>query len=61
VQANSDAAEKMGSMADAKKEYYHEKLALKRIQHDAFMREHAKRMELLDMQRKLYMKQLNED
>ena len=50
----------MGSMADAKK-HYNEKLVLKRIQHDAFMRERTKCTELLELERKQYMKQLNED
>jgi len=58
---NSDAAEKISSMADVKRQYYTEKLAMKTEQHEACMREHKMRMEVLELQRKLYVKQLNED
>ena len=61
AQANSDAAEKISSMADAKRQYYNEKLTMKREQHEAYVREHKMRMEVLELQRKLYLKQLNED
>jgi len=61
TQANSDAAEKISSMADAKRQYYNEKLAMKKVQHEACMCEHKMCMEVLELQRKLYVKQLNED
>jgi len=48
-------------MADAKRQYYNEKLTMKREQHEAYVREHKMRMEVLELQRKLYLKQLNED
>jgi len=48
-------------MADAKRQYYNEKLAMKKVQHEACMCEHKMCMEVLELQRKLYVKQLNED
>jgi len=50
----------MGLTADAKKKYYDEKLKLKRVQHEAFTREHTVRMEVLGLQRKPYVKQSTE-
>ena len=51
--ANQDAAEKIASVADLQAQYYTEKLAMKRQQHELLLLEHTKRMRVLDLQEKL--------
>jgi len=56
--ANQDAAEKMSAAASIQADYYKEKLAIKRQQHELFLEEHAKRMHVLDLQEQLIVRQL---
>ena len=55
---SQNAAEKIASLADVRKVYYSEKLAMKRRQHELLEMEHAKKMKVLDLQEQIAVKQL---
>jgi len=57
--ANQAAGEKIADLADIQATYYREKLAMKRQQHDLFLEEHNKRMNLLDLQEQIAAEQLS--
>jgi len=54
------AAEKISVMTESKKAYYdyEAKMAIKREQHELFLQEHAKRMQLLDLQQQFVKQKL---
>ena len=57
--ANQAAGEKIADLADIQAAYYREKLAMKCQQHDLFLEEHNKRMNLLDLQEQIAAEQLS--
>lgn len=52
--ASGEATEKVGRLAEAKVEYYKEKMTMKRQQHELWIKEHEKRVKLLDIQETYY-------
>ena len=56
--ASQDAAEKIALVADLQAQYYAEKLAMKRQQHELLLQEHTNRMRVLDLQEKLAARKL---
>lgn len=49
-----DTSSKVGQLADSQKAYYEAKLAMDQQQHQLYVKEHAERMEVLDLQKKFY-------
>ena len=54
------AAEKIAFLAEFKKAYYTEKLAIKRRQHELLETEHAQKMKVLKLQEQIALKQLKQ-
>jgi len=56
--AAAAAADNISALTDSKRAYYEAKLAMKKKQHELLLQEHAKRMQLLDLQQKMAIKKL---
>ena len=58
MEGTEGAAEKIAALAEVKKAYYEEKLAMKRHQQKLLEIEHAQKMKVLELQQKIAVKQL---
>lgn len=55
-----EATDKISSLAELQRAYLQEKMERKRQEHQLFLAEHQQRMELLDLQKQLCVKQLQQ-